>query len=266
LCRNSNPVFTRGKLIGEVMEGAIRIDHGYLLSVHHYPRSRFGLTLDFKNMSMLNQRHNFQRNLGPVFCIRYNAKLVPFAGGGELSIVAHRLHFPPVRTWRQVGKHQFQVSPVLVNHQGPGKELVLRHSHMEGVYTFHRSPGESDALRFRVQLHIVPGFWIHQNRRPNLFGLHHGRRVAGEGQFFILHNLYVLTPALHFFTRMECWSLRGSFWTSPALSGENVAVAPATMTCDLEPLAIAPAVVRSTVPVVTWTATLACCDSLTEFS
>src|ERR1700733_1344854 len=69
--------------------------------------------------------------------------------------------------------------------------------------------------------------------------------------------LRVMSPD-PFLTRISCWSLFGSLWTMAALSGAKDAVAPATITCDLEPCTYV-AVVRSTVPVLTATATLVCC-------
>ncbi len=44
-----------------------------------------------------------------------------------------------------------------------------------------------------------------------------------------------------------------------------VAVASPTITCDFDPLASVE-VARSTLPVVTWTATFVCCAAFTEFS
>ena len=69
------------------------------------------------------------------------------------------------------------------------------------------------------------------------------------------------TSPLPFFTRISCESLFGSFRTMAALSGAREARAPATMTCDFEPSEYV-AVDRSTVPVLTATATLVCCCSL----
>src|SRR5512135_113223 len=44
-----------------------------------------------------------------------------------------------------------------------------------------------------------------------------------------------LTSPVPFFTRISCWSDLGSLCTMAALSGAREAVAPATITCDLEP-------------------------------
>ena len=74
---------------------------------------------------------------------------------------------------------------------------------------------------------------------------------------FTVSPLRVTSP-VPFFIRISCWSLLGSLCTCAADSGDSDAVAPATITCDFDPWLYV-AVERSTVPVLTATATLVCC-------
>ena len=74
---------------------------------------------------------------------------------------------------------------------------------------------------------------------------------------FTVSPLRVTSP-VPFFIRISCWSLLGSLCTCAADSGDRDAVAPATITCDFDPWLYV-AVERSTVPVLTATATFVCC-------
>src|SRR5260370_42270699 len=71
-------------------------------------------------------------------------------------------------------------------------------------------------------------------------------------------SLPFVTSPVPLVIKISCWSPLGSLCTCAADSGARDAVAPATMTCDFDPW-LKVAVERSTVPVLTATATFVCC-------